>query len=83
MQFVDFQNLKPEQKEFYSFEQLSKIDALIERMDNLGTKYANKWVERAMTGFIVLILLGFFGTIFALIGWHETQNTLAQTNESH
>ena len=83
MQFVDFQNLKPEQKEFYSFEQLSKIDALIERMDNVGTKYANKWVERAMSGLIVAILLGFLGSLFILIGWHETQNVVAQTNESH
>lgn len=78
MQFVDFQNLKPEQKEFYSFEQLSKIDALIERFDNLGSRYANKWVESAMTGFIVLILLAFFGTIFALIGWKTTSSTYAE-----
>ena len=63
--FDDYMKLTNEQKEFYTFEQLSKIDVLIVKIKDFDKKYSRKWVEKCVIGFIVMILVAFATAVIA------------------
>jgi len=67
--FEAYNLLTSEQKEFYHFEQLSKIDGLYVRMDilheGLDDKYSKKWVEKITIVFLGMILLAFAGIVIS------------------
>lgn len=67
--FEDYQHLTEEQKEFYHFQQLNKIDmvhdTMIEMHSQLDEKYAAKKVEYIVYGFVGLILIAFAGALIA------------------
>jgi len=59
--FEEYNKLTKEQKEFYHFDQLSKIDLLYNKVDNfhanLDEKYAQKRVEYIVYSFVSLVLV--------------------------
>ena len=58
--FEDFKKLSTEEREFYIFTQLSKLD-------NLDKKYAGKRVEVVVYGFIAIILVAFGGALIGVV----------------
>lgn len=58
--FDQYKHLSKDQKDFYTFEQLSKLDGL-------DKKYAGKRVEVIVYGFVTLILIGFVGALVGLV----------------
>lgn len=58
--FEDFKKLTKEEREFYIFTQLSKLD-------HLDKKYAGKRVEIVVYGFISLVLLAFGGALVGVV----------------
>ena len=67
--FEEYQRLTDEQKEFYHFDQLSKIDALYNKINllhsGLDDKYSRKWVEKSVIYFFTMILIAFAGLVIA------------------
>lgn len=49
MSFEQYQRLSPDQKEFFTFDKLCKIDDVCKRLDDLENKFAAKWVQNVMT----------------------------------
>ena len=58
--FDQYKRLSKDQKDFYTFEQLSKLDGL-------DKKYASKRVEVIVYGFVTLILVGFVGALVGIV----------------
>ena len=58
--FEDFKKLTKEEREFYIFTQLSKLD-------HLDKKYAGKRVEVVVYGFITLLLVAFGGALIGVV----------------
>jgi hypothetical protein len=58
--FEQYKNLTEEQKQFYLFEKLSKLDTL-------DTRFASKWVERVMFGFLTLVGVAFAGALINIV----------------
>ena len=62
--FDQYKKLTEEERDFYNFEQLRKIDFVHEKFKLLDKKYASKRVETIVYGFIGLVITGF---VIALI----------------
>lgn len=61
--FNDYQKLSKDQKEFYHFEQLAKIDFIFKEFKELDKRYAKKMVETVVYGFISIVLIAVFTAI--------------------
>lgn len=64
MDFQDYKRLTLEEKEFFMFDKLCKLD-------DLDTNYAGKWVEKVITATMGVIGIGFIGSILYWLGWHN------------
>lgn len=58
--FNEFKRLSKDQRDFYVYEQLSKLD-------HLDKRYAGKRVEVLVYGFVAIILVGFVGTLVGIV----------------
>ncbi len=66
--FKQYQELTDEQREYHIYQKLDAIDEHIDNFhDDLSKKYAAKWVEKVMIGFIVMILISFAGVIITSV----------------
>lgn len=75
LSFDDYQRLTPDQREFFTFDQLSKIDGIYTRLAEGEKLFAGKWVETAVKTFIYVIVVGFVGSLLFLLGWHTPPNS--------
>lgn len=75
MSFQEYKQLTPEEREFFVFQQLAKIDQL----DTISDRFASKWVEKAAIGMSIFILLGFLASLMLLV--HFQPSGIAITSQ--
>lgn len=71
MSFQDFKQLTDEERDFFVFDQLGKLDVL----DKLQEQFAAKWVEKGIVGAIALVLTSIGGGIMWMLGIHGSNTT--------
>ena len=67
MDFKDFKRLTTDERDFFIFDTLCRVDQRTAALDN---KYSKAWVETTMKGLIGLTLTGVVATVLATIGIH-------------
>lgn len=65
MDFAAFKNLSAEERDYFIFDTLSRID---ERTAGIQSRYASKWVETVMKSAAAVTLMGIFAAILAQVG---------------
>lgn len=64
MRYEEYKQLSPDQKEFWMFERLEKLDYLDKR-------FASKWVEHVVKTLGGLTIAGVFSALLALVVRHN------------
>jgi hypothetical protein len=65
--FQDFKKFSPDERDFFIFNQLQKLDTL----DGLDDRFSGKWVEKGVRVAIYGILASIGGAILWMIGIHK------------
>lgn len=66
--FQEFKMFSPEEKDFFVFTQLSKVDDIYKKLELGERRFAGKWVEKAMKLVITLVVLAVIVAVLAKIG---------------
>jgi hypothetical protein len=67
MNFQDFKRLSQDEREYFVFDTLCRVDARTAAIDR---RFALKWVERVMQSGMAITLIGVLGAILAQVGIH-------------
>ena len=62
--FRDFKRLNQDERDYFVFSQLEKLNAL----DGLDARFAGKWVEVAIRTGIYIVFTGIIGSILWVLG---------------
>ena len=76
MDFQNYKQLTTDERDFFVFSQLCKIDDISRVLDGEDQKYAGKWVEVAVKGTITTLVGGLIWLFFGLIS-HFTGGSAA------
>lgn len=71
---IDFQGYKrltEDEKQFFIFDKLCKIDGIADSLDRLGEKYASKWVENGIKFVLGAVMSSAIAMLIWLTGTHN------------
>lgn len=68
--FDEYKRLTQEEREFFIFQRICKIDDICDSLESGQSKFAAKWVEHAMMSVVALVASGLVGLGFTYVGNH-------------
>jgi hypothetical protein len=81
MNFQDYKKLSQEERDFFLFDKMCKIDDIADKMPALDKKFASKWVETGAKALVGIVLVTVVGAMLALVISKGPQSLAASTTQ--